>query len=329
MQLDEFHYELPKELIAQSALTPKDSSRLMVLEEEKITHKHFYDILYYLKAGDTLVINEAKVSRAILKGKKETGGVVELMLTSVKDDLTYECHIDSNVKVVGKKLVFSDEVSCVVLDKKDNVYIVKFNKAPDNQMLKLPTPPYIKQELKDESQYQTIYSKKEGSLAAPTAGLHFTDELFEKIQKKGVKIARLCLHVGFGTFLPVMDSIENHKMHQECFEVDKKNADIINNRKGRLIVVGTTSVRTLEATANKDGKIVPQIGSTEIFIYPGYKFKNNIDALITNFHLPKSTLLMLVSAYYGRKNVLAAYIEAVKEKYRFFSLGDAMMMVKH
>lgn len=332
MELDDFDYGLPKELIAQKAAVPKDSSRLMVVKGDKIEYKHFYEIIDYLNKDDVLVINETKVSRAKITGKKMTGSKAELILCDKIDDNTFGCRIKSNKVRVGNEYVFAKGLRCRIIGQEKDVFTVKFNKRIDkkiiNNLFELPLPPYVKRRISKEAEYQTVYSKKSGSLAAPTAGLHFTRKLLQKIRKKGVKIAKVCLHIDFGTFLPVRDRIEEHKMHEEYFEIDRKNAEIINRRKGRLVAVGTTSVRTLESAADGKGRIIVKKGRTDIFIYPGYEFRTNIDAMITNFHLPKSTLLMLVSAYYGRERILSAYEEAIKRKYRFYSLGDGMILIK-
>ncbi|MFC1691428.1 tRNA preQ1(34) S-adenosylmethionine ribosyltransferase-isomerase QueA [Nanoarchaeota archaeon] len=332
MKLSDFDYNLPEELIAQEAVKPKDSSKLMVVNKDFVEHKHFYDLIDYLEKDDVLVINETKVSKAKICGKKITGSDVEVILCEKINDYEFISRIKVNNVNPGNKYVFNKGLECEVIGQYGEVFKIKFNKKIDNKLLdeqfELPLPNYVKRKVTDETEYQTVYSKQEGSLAAPTAGLHFTEELLKKIEEKGVKIARVCLHIDFGTFLPVRGEIQDHKMHKEYFEISEDDADIINNGKGMLVLVGTTSVRALESAANSDGKIVPQKSNTEIFIYPGYDFKVKFDALITNFHLPKSTLLMLVSAYYGREKVLEVYEEAVKEKYRFYSLGDSMVLVK-
>jgi S-adenosylmethionine:tRNA ribosyltransferase-isomerase len=325
MELNDFDYELPRELIAQEAVTPKDNSRLMVVGKN-IEHKHFYNLINYLEKGDVLVINETKVAKAKLVGKKITGTNVEIVLVEKIDDLRYKCRIKGRVIRVGNICEFDNGLICDIVSQDKDVFVVKFNKDPSDfkESFSLPTPPYVKRVVRDE-EYQTVYFKEEGSLAAPTAGLHFTNELLDKIEQKGVKIARICLHIDYNTFLEIVGDLKDHKMHKEYYEISAEAADIINNRKGRLIAVGTTCVRAIESAA-VEGKVMAKKEGTEIFIYPGYKFKMKIDGLITNFHLPKSTLLMLVSAYYGLDRVLEIYKEAVKEKYRFYSLGDAMFL---
>ena len=348
MELNEFDYELPDELIAQRAVTPRDHSKLMVLKNGKIEHKHFYEIIDYLSEGDVLVVNHTKVAKAKIKGRKETGGKVEIILEneSIIKSLQepadkFLCRIKgSNVKP-SVKIIFDstsntgyipDNFYCEVLNKENDVFTIKFNKKLSSAIIdkyfKLPLPPYIKQDIREEDEYQTVYSTVTGSVAAPTAGLHFTNDLLRKIEAKGVIIARVCLHVGFGTFLPIRNKIKEHKMHAEYYEIDEENAKKINERKGKLYLVGTTTVRVIESVADNNGIVHARHGTTDIFIYPGYKFKVNFDGLITNFHLPKSTLLLLVSAYYGKEKILNAYNIAVQNKYRFYSLGDAMFLVK-
>lgn len=322
--LEDFNYNLPKELIAQEPANPRTHSRLMVVNDNKIVHDRFYNILNYLEKGDVLVINETKVKKVRIKGIKQTQGKIELMLEDKRTAI-----IKGKVKK-GDILFFPKNIQCKVLEKKENRLKVKFNK-PLNYIIseigELPTPPYIKKPLEKDSQYQTIYAKKQGSLAAPTAGLHFDNNLLIKLKKKGIKIAKVCLHVSWDTFLPVREQdFTKHKMHGEYCEIDKKNTDLINKAK-RLFVVGTTTLKTLETLA-KNKKIIPSKKTSRLFIYPGYKFKLNYKGLITNFHLPKSTLILLVSAFHNREKILAAYNIAVKEKYRFYSLGDAMLIIK-
>lgn len=339
MKVSDFNYELPEALIAQVPIKNRDESRLMILDRKKqtIEHKHFKDILEYLKPGDCLVRNNTKVIPARLYGKKETGAVVEfLLLKRIEDDI-WEVMVRPGRKLLkGAKVVFGDGIlEGEVLEVLDNgnrkvkfTYQGIFNEILDKIGL-MPLPPYIKESLKEKDRYQTVYAKYEGSAAAPTAGLHFTEDLLEEIKKKGIEIANVTLHVGIGTFRPVkVETIEEHEMHSEHFYIKSEDVDKINNAKkngGRIIAVGTTSCRVLESIANENGFVEATERDTNIFIYPGYKFKC-IDALITNFHLPESTLIMLVSALAGKDYIMKAYKEAVKEKYRFFSFGDAMLI---
>ncbi|HAG04118.1 MAG TPA: tRNA preQ1(34) S-adenosylmethionine ribosyltransferase-isomerase QueA [Lachnospiraceae bacterium] len=338
MLKSDFYFDLPEELIAQTPIKDRSSSRLMVLDRKsgKIEHKHFWDITDYLNKGDCLVINETKVLPARLIGAREdTGTRVEILLLKRLTDNKWETLVYPGKKArPGKVIVFGDgELKAEVKDiVEDGNRIVEFSyKGIFEEILdklgQMPLPPYIKEKLEDKDRYQTVYAKNTGSAAAPTAGLHFTKELLEKIEQKGIDIARLTLHVGLGTFRPVKEeNVLEHKMHSEYYMIDEENANKINNARkkgGRIIAVGTTSTRTLESVAQDNGYIPAKSGQTDIFIYPGYKFKA-IDGLITNFHLPESTLIMLVSAFSTRENVLAAYKEAVEEKYRFFSFGDAM-----
>ena len=340
MKLTDFNYKLPEELIAQVPIEHRDESRLMVLNREKqtIEDKIFKDIIDYLEPGDCLVRNNTKVLPARLYGKKETGAHVEfLLLNRIEGDI-WECIVRPGNKLhAGAKVIFGDGLmEAEVIDTMPGgTRKVKFNyKGIFNEILDqiglMPLPPYIHEELKDKDRYQTVYAKYEGSAAAPTAGLHFTDELLEKIEKKGVKIANVTLHVGIGTFRPVKEeNIEDHDMHSEHFYIKQEDVDKINETKRngkKVIAVGTTSCRVLETIANEEkGMVEATEGDTSIFIYPGYKFKC-IDGLITNFHLPESTLLMLVSALAGREYILKAYNEAVEKKYKFFSFGDAMFI---
>jgi len=325
MKLSDFDYKLPKEFIAQHPVSPRCNSKLMVIGK-KIEHKRFYDIIHYLKKDDVLVLNETKVIPAKLVGRKTTGAKVELIIEHPLGNKGL-CRIKATKPRVGNKFIIG-QYKAEIIKLENDIFTVEFNEDVSTIMKKigkLPTPPYVKEELRKDSDYQTVYSKKKGSVAAPTAGLHFTEELLDQLNKKGVKIAKVCLHVSFGTFLPVRN-LKTHKMHPEYFEIDKKNADIINNRNGRLFVVGTTSVRVLETVADKNGRIHAKKGETSLFIKPGYRFKTNIDSLITNFHLPRSTLLMLVSAIIGRKRILEAYNIAIKKNYRFYSFGDSMLV---
>lgn len=339
MKASDFYYELPEELIAQTPIEKRDSSRLMVLNKEKqtIEHKVFSDIIEYLKEGDCLVINNTKVIPARLYGKKETGANIEFLLLNRIEGDTWEVMVRPGRKLqVGTKVIFGDGIlEAEILEmleggnrKVQFKYKGIFNEILD-QIGMMPLPPYIKERLEKKERYQTVYAKYEGSAAAPTAGLHFTEELLKKIEEKGVNIAKVTLHVGIGTFRPVkVENIEDHKMHSEHFYIKQEDVEKINNAKKagkRIISVGTTSCRVLETVADENGMLKETEGDTSIFIYPGYKFKC-IDALITNFHLPESTLIMLVSTFAGREYIMNAYNEAVKEKYRFFSFGDAMFI---
>ena len=342
MKVSEFNYELPEELIAQTPLEKRDESRLMVLntKEQTIEHKIFKDILDYLKPGDVLVRNNTKVIPARIYGKKETGAKVEfLLLKNIEGDIWESIVRPGNKLHIGTKVIFGDGIlEAEILDiMPGGTRKVKFNyNGIFNEILDkigmMPLPPYIHEELQQKDRYQTVYAKYEGSAAAPTAGLHFTPDLLEKIKEKGIEIANVTLHVGIGTFRPVKEeTVETHEMHSEHFYIKQEDCDKINKAKQegrRVIAVGTTSCRVLETISDeKTGMVEPQEGDTQIFIYPGYKFKC-IDGLITNFHLPQSTLLMLVSALAGKEYVMKAYEEAVKEKYRFFSFGDAMFITK-
>jgi S-adenosylmethionine:tRNA ribosyltransferase-isomerase len=334
----DFYYYLPEEQIAQTPKEPRDSSRLLVYNREKDTveHRIFRDIYDYLQAGDVLVLNNTKVLPARMYAHTQNGGVVEVLLLKRIDKDVWEVLVKPGKKcTVGKKLIISDELSLTVEGiTESGERIVRFEYVGVfEQILErvgtMPLPPYIKEKLVNQKRYQTVYAKTDGSAAAPTAGLHFTPELLQRIKDKGVEIAEVLLHVGLGTFRPVKeDIITDHKMHSEYYEVGEEAAEIITRAKKegrRVVAVGTTSVRTLESVADENGYITPCHGNTEIFIYPPYKFKC-VDALITNFHLPESTLIMLVSAMTGREKILSLYETAVKEKYRFFSFGDAMFI---
>ena len=340
MKVSEFNYELPEELIAQIPIEKRDESRLMVLDRKKqtIEHRVFKDIIDYLEPGDCLVRNNTNVLPARLYGKKETGANVEfLLLNRIEGDIWESIVRPGNKLHIGTKVIFGDGLlEAEILDimpggtrKVQFKYQGIFNEILD-QIGLMPLPPYIHEELKENDRYQTVYAKYEGSAAAPTAGLHFTDELLKKLEDKGVKIANVTLHVGIGTFRPVkVENIEEHDMHSEHFYIKQEDADKINETKKqgkKVIAVGTTSCRVLETIGSeKNGLVEPTEGDTKIFIYPGYKFKC-IDGLITNFHLPESTLLMLVSALAGKEYIMRAYNEAVKERYKFFSFGDAMFI---
>ena len=340
MKTHDFWYELPDELIAQTPLEKRDTSRLLVMDrntgEEK--HQHFYDIIDYLNPGDCLVMNDSRVLPARLLGHRPSGGAVELLLLRDLGDKSWECLAKPGRKLqAGQEIIFGNgELTATVTSVQDDGNrIVQFHYEGIflevlEQLGKMPLPPYIKAELQDQERYQTVYSKNVGSAAAPTAGLHFTNELLERIREKGVKTAFVTLHVGLGTFRPVKaEEITEHHMHSELCMIGADTAQILNETRkdgGRIICVGTTSCRTLESLVNEDGSFEEKSKWTEIFIYPGYTFKA-MDGLITNFHLPESTLVMLVSAFAGRDHVLAAYKEAVEERYRFFSFGDAMTIL--
>ncbi len=339
VKVSEFNYELPEELIAQTPIEKRDESRLMVLnrKQQTIEHKTFKNIIDYLEPGDVLVRNNTKVLPARLYGKKETGANVEfLLLKNIKWDI-WQCIVRPGNKLhVGTKVIFGEGLlKAEILEimpggtrKVEFHYQGIFNEILD-QIGLMPLPPYIHEELKQKERYQTVYAKYNGSAAAPTAGLHFTEELLEQLQKKGVEIANVTLHVGIGTFRPVKEeTVEAHEMHSEHYYIKQEDADKINQAKEkgkRLIAVGTTSCRVLETIADENGYVQEAEGDTQIFIYPGYRFKI-LDGLITNFHLPQSTLLMLVSALAGKDYILKAYEQAVKEEYRFFSFGDAMFI---
>ncbi len=336
MNIKDFYYDLPQELIAQTPLSDRTASKLMVLNRQlgTIEHKHFYDILDYLNEGDCLVMNNTRVIPARLYGSKEnSGGKIEFLLLKRLSIDTWELILRPGKKAkVGSRFVFGDgRLKAEVIEVKDDgnrIVRFEFNGVWEeilDSLGEMPLPPYIKEKLEDKNRYQTVYSKIEGSAAAPTAGLHFTNELLDKLRKKGVKTAFVTLHVGLGTFRPVSaDNIEEHKMHTESYQISQETADVINETRkngGRIVCVGTTSVRTLESSSKDDGTVLAGSGDTSIFIYPGYKFKT-VDSLITNFHLPESTLLMLISALYNRDSIMQAYNEAIKENYRFFSFGD-------
>ncbi|MFR5947638.1 MAG: tRNA preQ1(34) S-adenosylmethionine ribosyltransferase-isomerase QueA [Clostridium sp.] len=340
MKVSDFDFYLPEELIAQHPLEKRDESRLMVLDKKtgKIEHKRFYDIIDYLNKGDTLVLNNTRVMPARLIGEKEnTGGKIEFLLLKRVEGDKWECLAKPGKSArEGRRFTFGNGIlKAQVIEVLENgnrivefYYDGIFEQVLDS-LGEMPLPPYIHEKLEDKERYQTVYSKEKGSAAAPTAGLHFTKELLKKIEDKGVNIVYLTLHVGLGTFRPVkVENIENHNMHSEFYMLSKESAEVINETKkrgNRVISVGTTSTRTLETIGDENGMVKEQSGWTNIFIYPGYKFKV-VDNLITNFHLPESTLIMLVSTLAGKENVMNAYNIAVKEKYRFFSFGDAMFI---
>lgn len=339
MKTSDFYYDLPQRLIAQTPLQKRDESRLLVMDRKTgaLEHRHFYDILEYLHPGDTLVVNNSRVIPARLLGHRPTGGAVEVLLLRDCGNGIWECLTKPGRKtLVGQELIFGDGLltATVVEALDDGNKMVQFHYDGIfleilEQLGKMPLPPYIKEELTNGERYQTVYSKVNGSAAAPTAGLHFTKELLEKIQQKGISIGEITLHVGLGTFRPVkVEDVDNHKMHSEFCMIDAETAELLNQTRhngGRIVCVGTTSCRTLESLVNADGTFSAKSAWTDIFIYPGYQFKA-MDALITNFHLPESTLVMLVSAFSTRENILHAYQVAVEQEYRFFSFGDAMFI---
>ena len=341
MKTSDFYYELPKELIAQDPLEDRSSSRLMHLDRNTgaVEHRHFRDIREYLKPGDCLVINDTKVIPARLYGRKEgTDALIEILLLKRKENDVWETLVKPGKKcrpgaeisfgegiLKGKIIEVVEEGNRLIQFEYEGIFVEVLDRLGE-----MPLPPYITHKLKDKNRYQTVYAKHEGSAAAPTAGLHFTEELLEEIQSMGVRIAHVTLHVGLGTFRPVkVEEVTEHHMHSEFYVVEEEQAALINQTRkqgGRVIAVGTTSCRTLESAASEDGTLKAGSGWTDIFIYPGYRFKI-LDGLITNFHLPESTLIMLVSAFAGKEHVLAAYEGAVREKYRFFSFGDAMLIL--
>ncbi len=340
MKTHDFWYDLPEELIAQTPLEDRDTSRLLVLDRHsgEVTHRHFYDIIEYLHPGDCLVLNDSRVLPARLLGHRPTGGAVELLLLRDLGEKRWECLAKPGRKLQqGQEVVFGNgELTATIVSvQPDGNRIVEFHYEGIflevlERLGKMPLPPYIKAELQDQERYQTVYSREVGSAAAPTAGLHFTNELLDKIRDKGISTAFVTLHVGLGTFRPVKaEEVTDHHMHSELCMIGEQTARVLNETRakgGRIICVGTTSCRTLESLVNDDGSFEAKSRWTDIFIYPGYRFKA-MQGLITNFHLPESTLVMLVSAFAGRENVLSAYSEAVKERYRFFSFGDAMTIL--
>lgn len=342
MKTSDFYYDLPQELIAQTPMEPRDMSRLMVIDKNtgEVEHKIFKDLIDYLRPGDCLILNDTRVIPARIYGvKKETGAVVEFLLLKQSENNVWECLCKPGKRAkIGTEFVFGDGiVECEVVDITDDGNRKVQFKCDSKEIYnildkigKMPLPPYITEELQNGELYQTVYSKELGSAAAPTAGLHFTEEMLKKIEDKGIKLGYVTLHVGLGTFRPVkVDDVTKHKMHSEHYHISKETADLINETKkngGRVIAVGTTSTRTLESVATKNGCICEDEDDTSIFIYPGYEFKC-IDGLVTNFHLPESTLIMLISAFAGYDNVMNAYKIAVEEKYRFFSFGDACLFI--
>lgn len=349
MKLSDFDYDLPKELIAQKPLERRDYSKLFVYHyiSNRIEHDYFYNVVNYLNKGDLIIANNSKVLRTKIEGRKETGGKVEVTLLKRIDEFVFECLLKMKNPKLNERILFYDSLNqeeptliARIIDIKDFNFRIKFGGKPDdfiNKNSRVTLPPYIKNKDIDDDMYQTVYSEKEGSIASPTAGLHFSEELIGKLKNKGVIFRSVCLHIGIGTFSSFKEeNIEDHKMHEEYFEVDKETAALINDintikkQKGkntpRIILVGTTSLRALESATDNYGVVHEGKRNTNLFIYPGYKFKLDFDGLITNFHLPKSSLLMLVSALITREKILELYEEAIKRKYRFFSFGDAMFI---
>ncbi|UCD91776.1 MAG: tRNA preQ1(34) S-adenosylmethionine ribosyltransferase-isomerase QueA [Methanobacteriota archaeon] len=333
MKLSEFDFNLPKELIAQSPTKPRDASRLMVLKDEENLDKSFSDLVEYVEEGDVLVINDSKVIPARIHGRKSTGGRIEILLVKEIQKSMWECLLKGRVRE-GTELQFGTE-DAIVYEKKDGKCVIAFNVDDFESFLRregtMPVPPYIKEEIADATEYQTIYADKDGSVAAPTAGLHFTEEMLAKIQGKGAKLAPITLHVSPGTFMPIRtENVEEHRMEDEYVYVSGETAGMIEQARlagKKVIAVGTTSLKALES-ASREGMSQGYEGWSDLFIYPPFEFKSGVDALVTNFHLPGSTLLLLVSALVGRERLLAAYEEAVRLRYRFYSFGDAMLIFR-
>lgn len=328
--LKNYDFKLPEELIAQEPVEPRDHARLMVLHD-KIEHRIFYEILEYLEKDDVLILNDTKVIKARVKGNKETGGRVEILILERIGDNVYRCLVKGKKIKTGTTLFFGN-IKGKVLEKNEGICDIEFSSDIMDYARKygeIPLPPYIKRKVPDaERKYQTVFAKNEGAVAAPTAGLHFTEELIEKIKSKGVKIGYITLHVSYGTFKPVKaEDIRRHRVDEEYYIVNSRTADLINNRSGKLYAVGTTVMRALESSS-RNGKVYPSEGFTNIFIYPGYKFQAGVDALITNFHVPRSSLILLVTAFGGYDRVMRAYRIAIEKRYRFFSFGDAMLLYK-
>jgi S-adenosylmethionine:tRNA ribosyltransferase-isomerase len=339
MQLSEFYYELPKHLIAQEPIMPRDSSKLMVLSGNKIQHRSFRDLKEYLDSGDILVLNDSKVLPARIFGRKETGGKVEALLVTREAENTWECLIKGKNIKENSRLVFGDKdlLGTVKERIEGGRYKLEFEPSKDfgrelQRIGTMPTPPYIKEVLKDQNRYQTVYAKSDGSIAAPTAGLHFTNDFLAELKNKGVVIVKLTLHVSVGTFLPVKkEYIKDHKMEPEFFKINAETAEKINCAKDEgkgIYAVGTTTLKALESACDKRGMISKYEGESDLFIYPGYDFKFDYNGLLTNFHLPKSTLFMLVCAFAGKNSIFEAYSEAIAGSYRFYSFGDAMLILK-
>ncbi|UCE37912.1 MAG: tRNA preQ1(34) S-adenosylmethionine ribosyltransferase-isomerase QueA [Thermoplasmata archaeon] len=339
MHLSDFDYQLPTHLIAQRPAEPRDSSRLMVMQRDIIEHKKFRDLKDYLDRGDILILNDSKVLPARIFGKKVTGGKVEVLLVTKEDESTWECLIKGKNIKENTRLFFGDnELVGKIMERiEGGRYRIEFEAQKDlgeilKRIGKMPTPPYIKELLLDQDRYQTVYGKENGSIAAPTAGLHFTEDFLAQLREKGVVITPLTLHVSVGTFLPVkVKYIREHKMEPELFEIDNKTAKTINSAredKKKIIAVGTTTLKALESACDDNGRISETKGESDLFIYPGYEFKFKLDGLLTNFHLPKSTLIMLVSAFAGKDTILDSYNVAIEHSYRFYSFGDAMLILK-
>jgi len=328
MRLCDFDYELPKRSIAQRQLRKRDHSKLMVVSGS-IGHRHFYDLPEYLRKGDVLVLNNSKVIPAKLSGEKATGGKVEILLVRKTLD-KYECLIKGRNIRHGTKIILADGLVASVADKKGDKFILDFNDSLNLEKIgEMPTPPYIFKRVRNSQEYQTVYAEHAGSIAAPTAGFHFTKPLLEKIRQGGVRIVFVTLHVSLATFLPVKEQeIEEHKMDPEYYEISEDAAEMINRRSGRLFIVGTTTLKTLESSAQKNGCIEPMKAGSDLFIYPGYQFRTRPDALITNFHLPRSTLIMLACAFSGKDRILQAYELAKQNNYRFYSFGDSMLLLR-
>jgi S-adenosylmethionine:tRNA ribosyltransferase-isomerase len=335
INLNDYDYKLPKELIANKAIIPKDNSKLLVIDNLKLKHHKFYEIIDYFKKDDILILNNTKVLKNKLYGKKTTGANIDLIIENCEDfkQNKYWCRVQTNYPKIDTIILFENKLTAKIIGRKKDLFLIEFNKSPKSTLKKfgkLPNPNYIKKQIENENEYQTTYAKNKGSFAAPTSGLHFTKELLTKIKNKGVKIAYITLHISFGTFKPIKEDIpiNEHKMDIENYFIPKKTAFLVNNRKGRIIACGTTVFKALESSCDKNGIIKEGYNKSNLFIYPGYKFNFKPDLMITNFHLPKSTLILFISAYFGKDIVLNAYKNAVKEKYRFFSLGDSCLFVK-
>jgi len=329
VNISEFDFYLPKRLVAQTPIEHRDNSKLMIVKEDEIEHKRFYDIVDYFNEDDILVLNDTKVIPAKLVGKKPTGGKVELLIFDKISSYKHKALVKGKKIKAGMEIIFENNlVGKIESHLAEGEFIVEFNQGLElDKIGRTPLPPYIKKELKDQTRYNTVYAKHESSVAAPTAGLHFTKELLRKIEKK-YSTAYLTLHIGLGTFKPIKtENITEHKMEKEWFRITKENAEIINSTDGKLVAVGTTVVKALES-ACKNGKIIDYEGWSDLFIHPKYNFKSNINGMITNFHLPKSTVLLLTCAFAGRERLFSAYKEAIKNDYRFYSFGDSMMILK-